>query len=217
MKVWGYIRVSTNEQADSRLGLEAQMAAIVGACEQRGYELLGIHEDAGFSGSTLNRPALDELLANVQRGESVMFSKLCRVSRSIHDFPGLMKRAGREGWHPICLDPDLDLATPNGELVANVLVSVLTWERRIIGQRTKEALDAKRARGEYVGGKPHIVGELARDIQAMRATGMTYRAICTDLEARGVPTPRGGSSWRPSSLQGVLTSGRTSSPMSQGV
>jgi DNA invertase Pin-like site-specific DNA recombinase len=204
MIVHGYIRVSTDEQADSRLGLEAQRASVSEACVRRGYDLAGFFEDAGLSGGSTRRPALQELLGTVRAGEGIVVAKLDRLSRSVHDFAGLVKVARREGWSPIVLDPDLDLATPNGRLVANIIVSVAEWEADIIGQRTREALQAKVARGERVGGTPLITGGLAEEIRELRAGGLTLREICADLEARGVPTPRGGLVWRPSSLQGVL-------------
>jgi DNA invertase Pin-like site-specific DNA recombinase len=202
--VHGYVRVSSDEQADSRLGLEAQRATIAAACSHRSYELSGFYEDAAFKGGNMRRPALERLLSNVVKGEGIVVAKLDRLSRSVHDFAGLVKRSQREGWSPICLDPDLDLATPNGRLVANLIVSVAQWEAEIIGQRTSEALRAKVARGERVGREPVIVGGLADEIRVMRSDGLSMRAICADLDARGVPTPRGGERWRPSSLQGVL-------------
>lgn len=204
MIVYGYVRCSSEEQADSRLGLEAQRAAISGYCERKGYVLQGFFEDAGFSGANTRRPALQELLGTIGRGEGLVVAKLCRLSRSVHDFAGLVRAADRAGWLPVCLDPELDLATPNGRLVANILASVVQWEADIVGQRTREALAAKRRRGEPLGGLPVIVGPLAEEIRELRAGGLSMRAICADLERRGVPTPRGGLSWRPSSLQGVL-------------
>lgn len=213
--VHAYIRVSGEQQAETRLGLDSQQEAIRRACDSRGYVIAGWHEDAAKSGRTCKRKGLQGILDIIQPGEGLIVAKLDRFSRSVRDFATLVERAKKEGWVPICLDPDLDLATPNGKLVANLIVSVSQWEADITGERTRAALAAKRARGEYVGGKPHITGQLARDIQSMRAAGMTFRGICASLEARGVPTPCGGVSWRPSSLQGVLTSGRTTSPMSQ--
>jgi DNA invertase Pin-like site-specific DNA recombinase len=204
MIVHGYVRVSSGEQAETRLGLDAQRAAIARACGERGYTLDWFFEDAGLSGSSTRRPALQELLRVIRRGEGLMVAKLDRLSRSVHDFAGLVKVAQREGWVPVCLDPDLDLATPNGRLVANLVVSVSQWEAEVTGQRTREALAAKVARGERIGGTPLITGGLAEEIRSLRAGGLTLREICADLEARGVPTPRGGVRWRPSSLQGVL-------------
>lgn len=207
MQARAYIRVSTGEQSDSRLGLEAQSQAIREAAVRRGMEVVATYEDAGFSGGSLRRPAVSDLLSDVRRGEAIIVAKLCRISRSIVDFSGLVERSKREGWSLVVLDPDIDLSTPNGRLVANVLASVAEWERDIIGQRTSEALRAKVARGERVGAAPVVVGALAERIQSLRDGGESLRSICSVLNSEGVPTPRGGRVWRPSSLEGVLTRG----------
>lgn len=201
--VRAYLRVSTGEQAESGLGLEAQRAAIVARASREGWATVE-YVDAGYSGGSLKRPAVTELLNAIQLGDVLIVAKLCRISRSLSDFAGLVERSQREGWTLVCLDPDLDLSTPNGRLVGNVLAAVVQWEREIIGQRVKEALAAKKARGEKLGADPVIVGELASMISGMREVGMTMRRICEQLNSQGVPTPRGGVEWRPSSIQGLL-------------
>jgi DNA invertase Pin-like site-specific DNA recombinase len=203
MQVRGYIRVSTGEQADSRLGLEAQYHALRSTGERRGWTFLAIHEDAGLSGSTLERPALTEALSLIQPGQGLVVSRLDRLSRSIHDASGLMQRALNEGWSLISLDLETDMSTPQGRAMAQVNAVFTELERGLISQRTKEALAARKARGERVGGKPWITGELAERIRAMRET-MTLDQICRALAAEEIPTPRGGRKWRPSSIQKVL-------------
>ena len=115
MKVHGYIRVSTEEQADSRLGLEAQRHAIERAVSLRGWELLCVHEDAGLSGKGMKRPALASALSLIQPGEALMVSKLDRLSRSVHDASGLMEEAVSAGWALVSLDPDLGTPWDNVE------------------------------------------------------------------------------------------------------
>jgi DNA invertase Pin-like site-specific DNA recombinase len=70
-------------------------------------------------------------------------AKLDRLSRSIVHFGLLLEGASKKRFNVVALDLGLDLSTPQGELVANVIASVAQWERRIIGQRTKEALAVK--------------------------------------------------------------------------
>ncbi|MGH3382908.1 MAG: recombinase family protein [Actinoallomurus sp.] len=79
------MRVSTGEQADSGAGLEAQRAAIRLACAQRGWELVGVIEDAGFSAATLARPGITEAFALVESGSAsvLVVAKLDRLSRSL--------------------------------------------------------------------------------------------------------------------------------------
>ena len=106
MRVCGYTRVSTSEQAQSGAGLEAQEAAIRAEAERRGWELVQVFEDAGASGKSLNgRPGLSEAIAAVERGEAegLVVSKLDRLSRSLLDFAGLMERARKRGWSLVAL------------------------------------------------------------------------------------------------------------------
>jgi DNA invertase Pin-like site-specific DNA recombinase len=80
------------------------------------------------------------------------------------------------------------------------------FERRLIGQRTREALAEKRKQGVRLGRPPAIKAALAKRIRAERDNGATLREIADRLNADGVPTPRGGREWRPSSLEAVLRS-----------
>ncbi len=126
LRVCGYTRVSTQEQADSGLGIDAQRAAITAEAARRGWELLTIHEDAGLSGKSLNRPGLADALAMVEgdAASAIIVAKLDRLSRSLVDFAGLMQRAQRRGWQLVALDVNIDTTTAAGALVANVMASV---------------------------------------------------------------------------------------------
>src|SRR5437879_13813020 len=98
-RVVGYIRVSTSEQADSGAGLGAQRSGITAAWISRGWQLVGIHEDAAASGKSLaGRPALQAALDIVEKDEAsaLVVAKLDRLSRSILDFAGLMERSRRK-------------------------------------------------------------------------------------------------------------------------
>ncbi|MGH3807514.1 MAG: recombinase family protein [Pseudonocardiaceae bacterium] len=143
--VVGYLRVSTEEQAVSGLGLAAQRAAIETECARRDLKLLAVHTDAGLSGKSLSRPGLTDLEAG--RGTVLMVAKLDRLSRSVHDATGLLLRADRAGWGLIALDANVDTTTPQGAAMTQVLAVFAELERRLIGERTKAALAVKRAQG----------------------------------------------------------------------
>jgi len=98
--VIAYLRVSTEEQAVSGLGLAAQENAIWAECVRRGLPLVAIHSDAGVSGKTLTRPALADALAALDAGEGsvLMVANLDRLTRSVHDATGLMLAADKGGW-----------------------------------------------------------------------------------------------------------------------
>jgi DNA invertase Pin-like site-specific DNA recombinase len=206
VRVLAYVRVSSEEQADSRAGLEAQRAAIRRECERRGWEIVEVIEDAGFSAKDLKRPGVRAALQELERGgaDALVVAKLDRLSRSMLDFTAVMARAQKQGWALVALDCAVDTTTPAGEAMAHVLATFAQFERRLIGQRTREALEVKRKQGVRLGRPPSISPKLARRIRSMRSRGMTLQAICDKLNAEGVPTARGGSTWRPTSLRTVL-------------
>lgn len=207
--VVAYTRVSTEEQAASGAGLDAQQASIEAEIARRGWTLVDTYTDAGISGKSLsNRPALAAALAAVESGEAgtLVVAKLDRLSRSLLDFAELMSRAQRSGWNLVALDLGIDLSTPAGEFLASVMASAAQWERRIIGQRTKDALAAKRAAGVRLGRPSEVPMEVLDRIANARAMGRSLRGIAADFTDAGVPTIRGGTGWSASSVQSILAS-----------
>jgi DNA invertase Pin-like site-specific DNA recombinase len=201
--------VSTAEQADSGAGLDAQRATVQREAERRGWELVAVAVDAGASAKTLTgRPALDAALDAVQSGDAdvLVVAKLDRLSRSVADFAALLDRAQRKGWGLVALDLGVDTTTPAGELVANVMAAVAQWERRTIGQRTREGLAAKRASGVRLGRPPVLPAKVVVRIVQERAAGRTLQAIADGLTAAGIPTARGTGPWRSSSVGALLQS-----------
>ena len=157
---------------------------------------MALHTDAGSSGKSMeHRPDLARALEALDRGEAdtLVVAKLDRLSRSLIDLAALMERARAKGWGLCILDTDVDTTTANGELVANVMGSVAQWERRIIGERTKAALAAKRAQGVKLGRPRLPVDDTARQrIAELRADDLTWREVAAQLNAEGVPTGQGG-------------------------
>jgi len=207
--VVAYTRVSTEEQAVSGAGLDAQLASIESEIARRGWTLATTFTDAGVSGrSVANRPALAAALAAVESGEAgtLVVAKLDRLSRSLLDFAELMARAQRGGWNIVALDLGIDLSTPAGEFLASVMASAAQWERRIIGQRTKDALAAKKAAGVRLGRPSEMPVDVLDRIAHARLAGQSLRSIAVDLTEAGVPTARGGVRWSFSTIQAVLVS-----------
>ncbi|MCU1453844.1 MAG: putative resolvase [Acidimicrobiales bacterium] len=207
--VVAYLRVSTAEQADSGLGLDSQRAAIEAECQRRGWTLVGVHVDAGASGKSLrNRDGLADGLAEVRSGRAgtLMVSKLDRLSRSLLDFASLMSDAQANGWNLVALDLGIDLSTPAGEFMASVMASAAQWERRIIGQRTRDALVIKRAQGVKLGRPRQLPDETANRILAEHDAGNGWSSIARRLNAESVPTAHGGREWYPATVRNVWTS-----------
>lgn len=203
-RVIGYLRVSTQDQAESGLGMEAQRSDISAVAGHKGWDVTW-HRDDGYTGSNLDRPALTAALLALRNGEAdaLVVSKLDRVSRSLVDFAGLLERSRLEGWAFVALDLNVDASTPTGELLANIMISVAQWERRTIGQRTSDALRALQAQGVVLG-RPRVVSPTtAQTIGRWRRAGASWAAIAGALNDQGVPTAHGGKKWHASTVRQV--------------
>lgn len=203
--VVGYTRVSTEDQGANGVSLAAQEAAIEAECSRRGWRLLRIEQDT-LSAKTVNRPGLQAALDSCRSGEAngIVVAKLDRLSRSIVDFGRLLEEARKKSFNVVALDLGLDLSTPQGELVANVIASVAQWERRIIGQRTREALAVKKSQGVAIGRPPTLPASVVNRIKRQRKAGKTYAAIADTLNRDGVTTAQGGRQWYPATVRAVL-------------
>jgi DNA invertase Pin-like site-specific DNA recombinase len=206
MQVLGYVRVSGSEQALSGAGLEAQRQAIAAECERRGWRLVEVVEDAGWSARDLRRPGIKAALDALEAGEAqaLVVAKLDRLSRSLLDFAGVMAKAQRQGWGVIALDVQVDTSTASGEAMANMLATFAQFERRLIGQRTKEALAVKKAQGVRLGRPPVVPKSTVARIRRERERGASLRAIADGLNRDSVPTAQGGKAWYAATVRGIL-------------
>ena len=204
----GYTRVSTGQQVESGLGMDAQRAAIEAEVAHRGWELLEVATDAGISGSTLRRrPALRRVLDQLDHGQAdiLVVAKLDRLARSVVDLGTILGRAQKRGWALVALDLGVDTSTSTGELVANVMMSVAQWERRRIGERVEDTHAQRHRRGLRAGEPPRLPEEVRRRIASEVAAGRTLRTIADSLHADGIP-PLRGSRWHPSTIRHVARS-----------
>ena len=222
MKIIGYCRVSTEQQAESGLGLESQEAKLRAYCELYGHELVEVIHDAGFSAKSLNRAGLSRALSMLESGEAegLLVSKLDRLTRSVKDLGSLIDNYFSEQAGKGCLlsvQDQVDTSTAGGRLVLNVLMSVAQWERESISERTSDALQARAARGLVKGGQAptgkqwHEGGLIAHDAESeavaivhqLRESGLSLRQIVAELNRLGVPT-RQGAKWHLTSVSRVL-------------
>lgn len=207
MKAIGYCRVSTAEQGDSGAGLEAQEAAIRAEVKHRGWELLDIRTDVASGKSLRRRDELGRTLRDLEHGKAdvLVVAKLDRLSRSVLDFATLMETAREESWSIIVLDLDVDTTSSMGELIANIMISLAQWERRVIGERTRAALTAVKARGTALGRKPNVDDETLRLIRVLRDGGKSYAQIAATLTAEQIPTSQGGK-WHAATIRKLYQS-----------
>lgn len=225
-KAIGYIRCSTDEQADSGLGMEAQRRRIEGYCLMRGLELVGVLEDAGVSGGKplASRPAGARLLAEVRKGAAgvVVMLKLDRGFRNAADCLQTVESWDRKGvgLHIVDLGGNaVDTTSAAGKFMLTVLAGAAEMERNQTRERTKAAMGIKRGRRERISryapfgydfaadGKlldnPAEQAVLA-DVQGMRTAGKTLRAIATELTARRIRTKMGAAQWTHQSVAAIL-------------
>jgi DNA invertase Pin-like site-specific DNA recombinase len=207
-RVIGYVRVSTEEQAASGAGLEAQRAAIIEEAKRRGWHVVEVIEDAGFSGKSLKRPgivaALDALAK--KRADTLVVAKLDRLSRSMLDFAALIARATREQWALVALDLGVDTTTPSGEAMANMMATFAQFERRLIAERTRDALAQRRLAGVRLGRPRRLSSDVLLRIVEERAGGRTLDSIASGLNDDAVPTAHGGKRWYASTVRKALQS-----------
>jgi DNA invertase Pin-like site-specific DNA recombinase len=197
----GYLRVSTEEQANSGLGLEAQRDTIQRYADAHGWEVVW-YEDAGLSARSMDRPALQEALASLhpkQRAvNGLVVAKLDRLSRSVADFSGVLGLARARRWALVAIDLSVDTSTPTGELVANVMMSVAQWERRVIGERTSAAMQAAMRQGRHMGRVSTLPRSTGHRLLALRAQH-TLAATAALLNAEGLTTAT-GETWSPNNV-----------------
>ena len=206
-RVFGYARVSTNEQTLSGLGLDSQRAAIDAEAIRHGWTIEH-HADQGVSGSVRpeERPELGRILDEMVPGDVLVAAKLDRLGRSALDVLRLAESARAEGWRLVLLDLGLDTATPVGAFTLTALAGVAQLERDLVAQRTRDALDAARRNGQRLGRPVEIDDDIRQRIRREFHNGASLSEIARTLTREGVPTARGGRKWYPSSVQAVLRS-----------
>lgn len=207
-KVIGYLRVSTEEQAISGLGLADQRAVIDAEASRRDWSEVEYLADEGYSARNMSRPAISTALDALRTGDAsvLVVSKLDRLSRSLLDFATLMERANKEGWQLVVLDLALDTTSPSGQLMANVMACFAQYERQLIGARTSAALQQLKRQGVRLGRPRSLPAAVVERIVAERQSGRTMAAIADGLNSDDVATARGGARWYPSTVKAVLRS-----------
>lgn len=218
----GYVRVSTVGQAVDGVSLEAQTERIKAWATANGYDLAGIHVDAGLSGKRAdNRPGLVAALDAVckLRGTLVVYS-LSRMSRSTRDTLEISERLQKSRAELVSLSERIDTTGAAGKMLFGMLAVLAQFERDTISERTTTAMSHKRAKGERISGRVPYGFALADDgvqlvpveaeqevlrlVTELRADGESLRSIAATLTSRGFPTRAGGTDWKHSTVQSIL-------------
>ena len=212
-----YIRVSTSQQGRSGLGIEAQRVVLHQFAQTEGFEVYRefVEVETGKGADAMHRrPQLKAALAAARKRRcQVAVAKLDRLSRDVHFISGLM--AHKVPFLVAELGPDVD------PFVLHLFAALAEKERALISTRTRQALAAAKARGIRLGNpKLHVARKSAVKAvkaaadryaanvlpvirAAQKAGATTLRDIANALNARGVPTARGGQ-WHPKSVSNIL-------------
>jgi DNA invertase Pin-like site-specific DNA recombinase len=209
LRAVAYLRVSTGEQADSGAGLQAQLESVTRAAESRGWELVAVHTDAGVSGDlpAASRPALTAALEQLDAGDAdlLVVAKSDRLSRNTAEGVSLLDMAERARWELVIVDLGADLGTSNGRFMAELLAVFAAQERRLIRERTRAALAARKAAGVRLGRPVSLPAASRQRVAELRGSGLTLQQVADQLTSEQVPTARGGA-WYPSTVAAVCRS-----------
>jgi DNA invertase Pin-like site-specific DNA recombinase len=206
MRALGYCRVSTADQHESGKSLDAQDYAIRYHAAGKQWPVVDVTHEQG-SGKDLSREKLQDTLRRLAADEAdtLIVTRLDRLTRSLQDFCQLVEWFRDAQKTLVVLDFDLDTSTPAGELIAHMMAALAQWQRRVIAENTRSALQEKRRQGQPINqGSVHDHPDLVAEIRNQRSGGASYQAICDYLNAQQIPTVRGGQVWRPSAIGAVL-------------
>lgn len=218
MRAVGYVRLSKADRrrrgeteadtvAAQKHSLEAQRTAIERAAEYNGWELVGIFEDNGKTGANIKREQFQAALhlVRTKQAEMLVVAKLDRLSRDTVDFGTLLKESERKRnrWYISILDEKIDTSTAAGWLSATMLAVVAEYERRVIGERTRDALAVIKDNGGQLGRQSSIPDDVQRKITRWHKQGASASAIARRLADEGIETARGGT-WHHSVIGAFL-------------
>lgn len=173
-----YARVSTS---NGKQDPEMQLAEMREYAGRRGWEIIGEYTDEGISGSQESRPELNRLMTDVHRRrfDSVLVWKIDRFGRSLKHLVNALADLGAYGVAFISLRDNLDLSTPSGRLMFQIIGAMAEFERSLIQERVRAGLRNARAKGKILG-RPRRVVDSSR-VSSLRAAGASWRAIAKEL------------------------------------
>lgn len=219
-KAIAYVRVSTTGQAEDGVSLEAQEARIRAWCSLEDYDLADVFIDRGISGGRAdNRPALQEALQAVGRGDALIVYSLSRLARSTKDTLAIAEALDRRGADLVSLTERIETTSAAGKMVFRLLAVLSEFERDVIAERTSMAMRHLQAQGRHIGGRIPFGYRVQRGLLVcstceqdaiklagdLRGLGHSLRSIAMVLEQEG-HLSRSARRFDPKQIQRMLTS-----------
>ena len=219
MRAIGYVRVSTDEQSQQGVSLSNQEQKIRAYCTAKDWEMTAVIRDEGCSGKDLNRPGVQEIIKGCRKRafNVVVTMKLDRLTRSVKDLGYLVEDVfNKHGIAFSSLQDNFNTSTANGRMVMNVLATLAQWERDIISERTRDAVQFMKSSLKLIGAVPfgfNLAGkELIPNPDEMKTVskfitikghGASYQKIARPLNTDSIPAKNGGK-WHPKTVMGVM-------------
>jgi len=222
MRFVTYLRVSTDEQADSGAGLDGQLDACQRFADRAGGALVGPFSDEGVSGAKGldDRPQLLAAIAELSRGDVLLVAKRDRLGRDpilVAMIESAVKRKGARVVSAAGEGTDSD--DPSSVLMRRLVDAFAEYERLLIGARTRAALQAKIRRGQRCGavrfgydlgpdGATLVENQAEQAIidriRALQSQGKSLRTIADELNRECVPTKEGRAGWKHTAVKRIL-------------
>ena len=218
IKAIGYIRVSTDEQAKEGFSLENQEQKIRDYCKLKDFEIVEIIQDAGVSAKNLRRPGVQKVIemAEEKMIDAVIVYKLDRMFRSTVDALETTKQFDKLNVSFHSIEETIDTKSAMGKFFFTLTAALAEMEREIIGERTRDVLQRKKANGEFYGHVPfgfkRFKGKLLNHdaeqkivlaVLGMREKGLNYSRISRELNHMGLKTNK-GKKWHPQTVKNVV-------------
>src|SRR6266480_1873799 len=209
----GTVRCAIYTRKSSEEGLEQEFNSLQAqreACEafiasqrHEGWVCLATrYDDGGFSGATMDRPALQRLLADIAAGRvnTIVLYKIDRLTRSLADFAKIVEILDARGASFVSVTQQFNTTTSMGRLTLNILLSFAQFEREVIGERIRDKIAASKRKGLWMGGVPPLgyrvedrkllvidsEAEIVRSIFRGYAELGSVRLLKQELDARGI-------------------------------
>jgi DNA invertase Pin-like site-specific DNA recombinase len=218
IKAIGYVRVSTDEQAKEGVSLENQEQKIRDYCKLKDFEIVEIIQDAGISAKNLRRPGAQKVIemACNKMVDAVVVYKLDRMFRSTVDALETTRLFDKWNVSFHSIEETIDTKSAMGKFFFTLTAALAEMEREIIGERTRDVLQRKKANNEVYGHVPFgfkkFKGKLlnhdaeqkvVQTVLEMREKGLNYSRISRELNHMGLRTKK-GNQWHPQTVKNVI-------------